>query len=220
MSSVFAGMHDAADVDVREVAHLATRVWTDVARRSAAVRLIPDLSRDVIATPRGPVLTERTVGISSANLDRAQVVVGVRLPIAATGIRIDASWDGWRSRRTWTDERLADAVSAGAISWEEDALVTTFLEATATGASVADAAAAAFVSERTLRRRMMAVLGVGPVHVRKVARLHRFRRSMQRHAVSVAATCAGYADQSHAARDVRSLLGMSLREFAGLRVSE
>lgn len=219
-SLVLPGLHDAAAVEVRELTHLGTRVWTDVGRRTTVVRLIPDLSRDVLATPEGPALIARTVRAVTTSLDRAQAVVGVRLPIAATDIRIDPAWHGWRARRRPAEDRLADAIAEGAVGWREDPLVAAFLSAAATDTRIADAASAAFVSERTLRRRVLAVLGVGPVQARRVLRLHRFHHSLRRLPVSEAASSAGYADQSHAARDLRSLVGMPLRAFAALHVSE
>jgi len=72
------------------------------------------------------------------------------------------------------------------------------------------------LSERQLRRRSLAAFGYGP---KTLQRIMRFRRAvaLARRGVPFAdvAVHAGYADQSHLAREVKELAGVSLGELVG-----
>ncbi len=209
---------DAGHVD--EHVHGSARIWADVMRPSAVTMLVPDLSRDVVLTPDGPHLTDRTSALTHLRHDERTATAGVRLPITATDVRIDTTWPGWRARRP-PEDRLDDALVHGAITWTEDPLLAASLHRLGSrSAAVADVAGALFVSERTLRRRTHHALGVGPVHVRRVLRLHRLVREIRGYPLAAAVQEAGYADHSHAARDVRSLAGMTLRQLVRLRMAE
>lgn len=203
---------------IRESEQGGARVWTDTSS-SAAVSLLPDLSRDVVLATHSPVVTSRTNALTRIQLDEHRPVAGVRLPIAATHVRVDRTWTGWRSRCA-PEERLADALAAGAISWASDPLVSAGLEGMHDASPIARIASGLFVSERTLRRRFRAALGVGPVYARRVLRLHRLAHHLQRTGTAAAVSAAGFADHSHAARDVHSLTGLRLGEFSRSRVSE
>lgn len=210
---------DAGHVD--EHVHGGARLWADVVRPGAVTVLVPDLSQDVVLTPDGPLLTSRTGALTRIRHDERTATAGVRLPITATDVRIDRTWTGWGTRRA-PEDRLEDALAEGVITWTDDALLTATLQGlgSSRSAAVAEVAGTAFVSERTLRRRTQHALGVGPVHVRRVLRLHRLVREIRGYPLATAAQEAGYADQSHAARDVRSLAGMTLRQLARLRMAE
>ncbi|WP_069387306.1 helix-turn-helix transcriptional regulator [Cellulosimicrobium cellulans] len=209
---------DAGHVD--EHVHGSARLWADVVRPGAVTVLVPDLSRDVVLGPDGPLLTARTTALTRVRHDARTATAGVRLPITATDVRVDTAWEGWRARRA-PEDRLDDALAHGAITWTEDPLLAACLHGLGSrSAGVAEVAGAVFLSERTLRRRTHRALGVGPVHVRRVLRLHRLVDELRRHPVATAVQEAGYADQSHAARDVRSLAGMTLRQLALLRMAE
>jgi AraC-like DNA-binding protein len=184
--------------------------------------LVPDLSHDVVMTPTGPRISTRTTRLGHVDVESSAAIAGFRLPIAATAIHLDRAWAGWRSADA-PEEKLVGALHAGAVAWSEDELVTHYLQRLGTsGADIAITAIASdvFVSERTLRRRLLKVLGVGPVYVRRVVRLHRLAQLRSRSSVVDAVTTAGYADQAHASRDIRSLLGFGLRRFAEFDLSD
>jgi AraC-like DNA-binding protein len=84
------------------------------------------------------------------------------------------------------------------------------------GGRVASAAALAGMSERQLRRRALDVFGYGP---KMLGRILRMRRALElaSSGVTLAHTAAraGYADQAHMTREVRSLAGVSLTALLG-----
>ncbi|QLJ04224.1 helix-turn-helix domain-containing protein [Streptomyces sp. NEAU-sy36] len=86
------------------------------------------------------------------------------------------------------------------------------------GRPVAATAAELGLGARTLHRRCLAAFGYGP---KTLARILRLRRALElaRAGVPYAETAAraGYADQSHLARDVRELAGMPLGRLLGGR---
>jgi AraC-like DNA-binding protein len=85
-----------------------------------------------------------------------------------------------------------------------------------TGATVADAAAHTFVSERQLQRRFVDHVGYGPKTLQRVLRFQRFLREITAPRVvglAGAAALAGYADQAHLSRETRQLAGLSPREL-------
>ncbi|TWV44695.1 helix-turn-helix transcriptional regulator [Streptomyces misionensis] len=86
------------------------------------------------------------------------------------------------------------------------------------GRPVAATAAELGLGARTLHRRCRAAFGYGP---KTLARILRLRRALElaRAGVPYAETAAraGYADQSHLARDVRELAGMPLGRLLGGR---
>jgi AraC-like DNA-binding protein len=78
-------------------------------------------------------------------------------------------------------------------------------------ATVADAAARAFVSERALQRRFAQDVGYGPKTLQRVLRFQRFLRALRGTDADLAgaAALAGYADQSHLSRETRRLADLS-----------
>ncbi|MFD1815888.1 helix-turn-helix domain-containing protein [Rhodococcus gannanensis] len=86
----------------------------------------------------------------------------------------------------------------------------------ASGASVGDVAAELGWSPRRMHRRALVAFGYGP---KTLARVLRFDRAVAaaRSGVGFArvAADAGYADQAHLAREVRSLSGITLRQLTG-----
>lgn len=82
------------------------------------------------------------------------------------------------------------------------------------GAPVAAVAAEAGLSERQLHRRCLAAFGYGPKTLSRVLRFNR-ALALARTGMPFAevAAAAGYADQSHLARETRSLAGVALREL-------
>ncbi len=76
------------------------------------------------------------------------------------------------------------------------------------------------VTERTLHRRVTAAVGYGPKVLQRVARFRRFLgRAESEPSLTLAhlAVVAGYADQSHLARDCRTLADLTPAELVGQR---
>ena len=72
------------------------------------------------------------------------------------------------------------------------------------------------VSERTLRRRCDELFGYGPKTLDRILRFQRFQalaRTDADEGLALLALRAGYADQAHLTREVRSLCGMTAGEF-------
>lgn len=84
-----------------------------------------------------------------------------------------------------------------------------------TNASVAEAAARTFVSERELQRRFTEHVGYGPKTLQRVLRFQRFMQQVASPQVNLAgaAALAGYSDQSHLTRETRRLAGLTPRQL-------
>ena len=91
--------------------------------------------------------------------------------------------------------------------------------ATDPGTSVDALAERAGLSTRQLRRRFERAVGYGPAFLARVSRLQRFAKGAVRvPALGIAelAAAAGYADQSHLAKDTRAFVGRTPRELIGV----
>ncbi|NEB80918.1 helix-turn-helix domain-containing protein, partial [Streptomyces sp. SID14478] len=90
-------------------------------------------------------------------------------------------------------------------------LLAHVVSALTAGRDVAATAAALGVNTRLLHRRSLTAFGYGPKTLARVLRLQR-ALALARAGVPLAETAvrAGYADQSHMARDVRELTGQTL----------
>lgn len=86
-------------------------------------------------------------------------------------------------------------------------------------ATVAGAAAKAYISERELQRRFVHDVGYAPKTLQRVLRFQRFMDQLALPCAELAgaAARAGYADQSHLAREARRLSGLSPRQLVGYR---
>jgi AraC-like DNA-binding protein len=82
-------------------------------------------------------------------------------------------------------------------------------------ATVGDAAARVFVSERELQRRFAEYVGYGPKTLQRVMRFHRFMHHVAVPQVDLAgaAALAGYADQPHLSRETRRLADLTPRQL-------
>lgn len=82
-------------------------------------------------------------------------------------------------------------------------------------ASVADAAARAYVTERELQRRFGDHIGYGPNTLKRVLRFQRFMSHLARPDATLAAAAAqaGYSDQPHLSREARRLAGLTPRQL-------
>jgi AraC-like DNA-binding protein len=98
---------------------------------------------------------------------------------------------------------------ANALSVEDDP--DPVVRAVLSGGDVATIADAVGLSERQLHRRCLTAFGYGPKTVHKVLRFQRALR-LARKGIPLAevAATAGYSDQPHLARDVRSLAGVPM----------
>jgi AraC-like DNA-binding protein len=119
-------------------------------------------------------------------------------------------------------ERLAEAPDPGclleafaqdrlAAAPQADPVVERVAERLGQGATVGEVAREVGLSARQLHRRSLDAFGYGPKTLARILRLHRaleFGRSGV--AAAEAAYAAGYADQAHLAREVRSLTGVTL----------
>ena len=86
------------------------------------------------------------------------------------------------------------------------------------GTSVDALAARAGLSARQLRRRFDRAVGYGPAFLARVARLQRFAKGAvlaPTLGIAELAAAAGYADQSHLAKDTRAFAGRTPRELIG-----
>jgi AraC-like DNA-binding protein len=97
-----------------------------------------------------------------------------------------------------------------------DRAVAAVVDRLRAGATVAATAHAVGLTERSLHRRCLAAFGYGP---KPLARILRMRRALALARggtpFAAVAAAAGYADQAHLAREVRSLAGVPLGVLTG-----
>ncbi|MDX6355239.1 MAG: hypothetical protein QOF98_2142 [Streptomyces sp.] len=209
-------------------------VW----RRGAAggtYRVLPDGCMDLIwhegslliAGPDTHAQVGEDSGGSSYAALRFAPGVGPRLlGIPAGEVRdqrvpLEAVWAGGGARSL--AERIAADPAAGLDAWAAerasvlepaDPLAAAVAAALAGGRSVGEVAAATGLGERQLRRRCESAFGYGPKTLARVLRLQR-ALALARTGTPFArvAADAGYADQPHLAREVKSLAGLPLGEL-------
>ncbi|MEU9097621.1 AraC family transcriptional regulator [Streptomyces sp. NPDC048361] len=141
-------------------------------------------------------------------------------------VALDAFWAGAEVRRL--AERIGDAADpASALEAvalgrapAPDPLTRAVADRIAAGWSVAATAADAGLGARQLHRRCLDVFGYGPKTLARILRLQRALALVRRGTpFAEAALAAGCADQAHLAREMRSLAGMTLGEYAAAHVS-
>ncbi|NGN63608.1 helix-turn-helix domain-containing protein [Streptomyces sp. A7024] len=138
-------------------------------------------------------------------------------------VPLDALWPAAEARRL--AEQVADApdraaaVEALAVRRLRDAApppayVGPVVAALRAGRTVAEVADRTGLGERTLHRRSLAAFGYGPKTLARVLRLNR-ALDLARGGLPYAevAAAAGYADQAHLAREVKTLAGVALGEL-------
>jgi AraC-like DNA-binding protein len=214
-----------------------------VASGPTAHRVLPDGCMDLIwsragAGDTGQIIVAGPDTAATVTLWRPGVVhLGLRFDSAVGPAHIGVPASEVRDRRvplaeiwgraeaTRLAERLA-AADAPAATFEAeifrrgrrdgltDLLAPSALAGIQAGAPVAQVARTAALSERQLLRRCQLAVGYGP---KTLARIVRFRRALAlaRSGTPFAAVAAeaGYADQSHLAREVHSLGGAPLGEL-------
>lgn len=111
---------------------------------------------------------------------------------------------------------VLEAVSADRLQGSEHAtrLTAEIARLLRDGRSVAQVADAVGLSERHLLRRSLVAFGYGPKMLARILRLSRAMDLARAGGAHVdIAVAAGYADQAHLARDVRSLSGTTLTQL-------
>ncbi|WP_019202622.1 helix-turn-helix domain-containing protein [Tsukamurella sp. 1534] len=203
--------------------------WRSVGTGGGAL-ILPDGCMDVIVTESGPIVAgpdavaARVPTVDGARHDGVRFPPGVLpqlLGIAAhelTGERVDLA-DVLPRRRLGPlrdPERIAARLLDGV---RLDRRITAVAGRLAAGAPVAAVAAEAELGERALHRLARSSFGYGP---KTLARILRFQRALAGIRTGVplveAAAAAGYADQAHLTREVRSLATVTpvqLRPAAG-----
>lgn len=157
----------------------------------------------------GPGLTPAWLGVPAAELINQRV-------------RLDALWpraevDRLTDRVAGADNQIQalEAITGPRLATRPPDPVTRHLAGLlAAGWSVSQAAAVVGLGERQLHRRSTAAYGYGPKTLARILRLDR-ALTLARAGVPAAecAARAGFADQAHLARDVRSLTGTTLTEL-------
>lgn len=186
------------------------RAWSAIARRHCHEVIPPDLSRDIIVNDGLVQVTPRAASPVHVPLARGAAIRGLRLPMAATDIHVDARWSGWTACDAVEGTGLWDrALSAGALSWEVDDRLQEVIDyLDRPFASIADMSTTLYLSQRTVRRRSLEWFSGTPVQVRRVLRCWRFLTATSRgHTATEAAGASGFADRAHASRDIRWFLG-------------
>lgn len=168
---------------------------SDAGARYAALRFAPGMAARVLQVPAAE-LRDRMVQLSDV--------------WGATRVRV---WEEQLAEPQARVQRLQVLVSRRVA--EVGAGERRLLELVAMldrGASVGVAAKASGEHVRTLHRRCLESFGYGPKMLAKVLRFQRALKLARAGAsLGAIAASAGYADQSHLARDVRALAGVPLR---------
>jgi AraC-like DNA-binding protein len=212
------------------------------ARADPFERIVPDGCMDLIwSDRRGLSVVGPNTTAFLAPLPAGHSVVGVRLhPGAAPplfGPPAPALRDArLEAREVWGADgaRLEEAVAAAATSRERLGLMLDWLAARPAAASSPDSLVRAAVralgelpesrisglagelavSERQLRRRVIAQVGYGPKRLARVLRLRRALAAVRAgEPLAEIAYDRGYADQAHFANDCRELAGVSPSAF-------
>ena len=210
--------------------HLARCAWAqEITGGTVVHRVIPDNCADILVTADGDAhLVGTATHVDLPRFGSGTVIHGLRFePYAVrTVFGLDA---GELTDRTVPlaavlGDRAARAVAeaiwtdptALSVRWgdvrPERAAVGIVRTLTSPGAPSVDAVAERTgYSGRHLRRLVRAETGLSPKTLHRVARLHEFlHRAEEGNApVGAAAAAAGYADQSHATREIRALTGLT-----------
>jgi AraC-like DNA-binding protein len=201
-------------------------------------RVVPDACSDLIVSERGEaVLAGPTALVALHELAPGTHLRGMRLRTEALGTALRLPGPEVRDRTLPLPALLPDRLARRAA---EQVWAGRFPEALDPapadprvryavrrlwpgGTGVAAVAGELGVTERQLRRLLLAHAGLGPKAVQRIGRFQRFLRVAERgHPVGPLADLAaavGYADQAHLAREVRALAGLApnalLRERSG-----
>lgn len=135
-------------------------------------------------------------------------------------VPLDQLWPAAQVRRL--TERLSETPEPGglleafardrlAAAPQADPVVERVAQRLGQGAAVGEVAREVGLSARQLHRRSLDAFGYGPKTLARILRLHRaLELGRSGTAAAEAAYAAGYADQAHLSREVRSLTGVTL----------
>ncbi|MBB5786463.1 helix-turn-helix domain-containing protein [Jiangella mangrovi] len=209
-------------------------VWSSTVRSAESHRVLPDGCLDLLwSNGRLTVAGPDTVA-HIASWRPGTPFVGLRLASGAgprvlglpahelrdQRVRLDELWPAAQVRRL--TERLAEASDPGglleavaqgrlAAAAPADPVVERVAERLGQGSTVGEVADEVGLSPRQLHRRSLDAFGYGPKTLARILRLHRaLELGRSGTAAAEAAYAAGYADQAHLSREVRSLTGVTL----------
>jgi AraC-like DNA-binding protein len=210
-------------------------LWTS---HDGEVRVLPDACVDVVLTAGQLLVAGPATASAIARATPGQRRIGVRFRVGAAGaalgwpaaelldrgVPLAEVW-GARPVRRLEDRVAAASDSAAALGALArgvaehlppadvvDHDVRRAAVVLARGGAPSDARRAAHLSERQLRRRFDRAIGYGPATLARIQRFQRFLAHAQRTPSAPLARLAaeaGYADQSHLARECRRLSGTS-----------
>jgi AraC-like DNA-binding protein len=212
-------------------------VWTRQAEQRYEQRVVPDACVDLIwHRETGELFVAGPDTRSHVSAIEPGALVGLRFSPGSSPIALGASADSIRDGRVpldalWTPaqarqlgEQLAETgtdvaaqrllersitAHAGGV---RDRAATGILRLLRDGTPVGEMAAAIGLSERQLHRRSLAAFGYGPKVLDRVLRFDRaVRLARDGLALADVAYEVGYADQSHLARETKSLGGVPMR---------
>jgi AraC-like DNA-binding protein len=158
------------------------------------------------------------LGVSASDLRDQRVALGALWPeCRAREMAEQLSYAADDEDRAAQFENAARALVAQASDPDPIALEVSASLRSARPISARDLARAAGVSERQLHRRCSSAFGYGPALLVRISRLQRFLRLARVRAgpprLADLAVAAGYADQPHLSREVRSLMGTTAAEL-------
>ncbi|GAA0272640.1 helix-turn-helix domain-containing protein [Cryptosporangium japonicum] len=212
--------------------HVVRCGWSqEISGTDHVQRVLPDNCADVLVRADGrAVLVGPSTKVELPRLVAGTRIVGLRIEPYAVRTIFGLDADELTDRTFGLDtllgdraaRRLAEEVWDGVPrSWRdlrpEKATVGIVEALTSPGApSVDTIAERAGYSPRHLRRLVRAETGLGPKTLQRVARLHQFLNRADA-GLGPAAAAAGYADQSHATREIRALTGLTPRRLLAER---
>jgi AraC-like DNA-binding protein len=218
----------------------AAVIWTRIESTRDEVRILPDGSMDLIWGSTGelfvagpdtraqmhfnrpgrvltgirfaPGVAPAFLGMPASELLDLRVPLGALWPSADTRAVADRLAGSPAPDRT-LEMLVSDRLSRDGRELPRTAEIVRLLRA---GRSVADVAGIVGLSGRQLRRRSIQAFGYGP---KMLARVLRFGRALELarsgFPLSDVAASAGFADQAHLARDVRTLAGVPMTHLLG-----
>ncbi|MGC0364551.1 AraC-like DNA-binding protein [Rhodococcus sp. 27YEA15] len=212
------------------------RSTTSASRLQVPKRILPDLSADFIADSTGRSwLVGPATTADLVSFDPGTTVWGLRISPPALRALLGTDADAVQDRKVAFDDVLtsrqsrilADALREGFVDdtllralWphprHDDTTERGFAALTGSPNSpVRTISADLGVSERQFRRTISVTIGLSPKMIQKVQRMQNVLSSSRAHSSPLAelATAAGYADQSHLARDVRALAGITTTQL-------
>ena len=179
----------------------------------------PDTGPHLSAAPVGTVFSALRFapGTGAALVGTpADAVRDQRVPIEELWGRAEVEATVDRLQREDPVAVLEDVAARRRRATAPDPLVAEVVRLSEAGRPVAEIADTVGIGERQLHRRSLAAFGYGPKVLGRILRLQRALALARGGApLAAAAADAGYADQAHLSREVRTLGGASLRELAG-----